>query len=116
MKIQNQGFDHVEFVVQDIEKQGQLYHRMGFEKVGERVQTSKGLKSALWAQGFVRVLLTQPDGTAAGENQNSVKFLRKHAEGVTVLAIDVADATAAYRESVERGAKSAMEPVTFRSP
>jgi 4-hydroxyphenylpyruvate dioxygenase len=116
MKIQNQGFDHVEFIVNDIAKHARTYERMGFEKVGERHLKEKGTKSALYAQGFVRILLTQSDGSIAAEKQDSVKFLRSQAEGICVLALDVDNATAAFHEATVRGARPAMQPTTFESP
>jgi 4-hydroxyphenylpyruvate dioxygenase len=116
MRIQNQGFDHVEFAVEEIGKHAATYRRMGFEKVGESRLAAKGLRSELWAQGLIRILLTQHDGTAAGEAQESTRFLRKHAEGICVLAVDVDDAAAAFRETVGRGARAAREPETFTSP
>ena len=70
MKIQNQGFDHVEFIVNDIAAHSRTYERMGFEKVGERHLKEKGTKSVLYAQGFVRILLTQSDGSPAAESQS----------------------------------------------
>jgi 4-hydroxyphenylpyruvate dioxygenase len=115
MKIQNQGFDHVEFIVEDVARHADMYSRMGFEKIGERHLPARGLKSALWAQGYVRILLTQSDGSPAAEKENAVKFLRQHAEGVCVLAVDVDDATKAFEETVRRGAKPAMEPKRFES-
>lgn len=115
MKIQNQGFDHVEFIVNDIAKHAATYQRMGFEKVGARALPAKGLRSELWAQGFVRILLTQPDGTAIAEQQECVKFLRNQAEGICVLAVDVDDAAAAFEETVAKGAKPARRPETFTS-
>jgi 4-hydroxyphenylpyruvate dioxygenase len=115
MKIQNQGFDHVEFIVNDIASQAKTYERMGFEKVGERVLPDKGLKSVLYAQGFVRIMLTQPDGSPAAEAQEATKFLRKHAEGICVLAVDVDDATAAFNETVSKGARPARKPEIFET-
>jgi 4-hydroxyphenylpyruvate dioxygenase len=116
MKIQNQGFDHVEFIVNDIAAHARTYERMGFEKIGERHLKEKGTKSVLYAQGFVRILLTQSDGSPAAEQQDSVKFLRAQAEGICVLAVDVDDATATFKETVARGAKPAMQPKVFESP
>lgn len=115
MKIQNQGFDHVEFVVESIATQTPVYERMGFEKIGDAHLTAKGLKRAVFAQGFVRIVLTEPDGSEVSEKQDSTRFLRNHAEGVCVLAVDVADATEAFNETVSRGAKPARAPETFRS-
>jgi 4-hydroxyphenylpyruvate dioxygenase len=116
MRIQNQGFDHVEFIVNDIAAHSRVYERMGFEKVGERHLRHKGTRSVLYAQGFVRILLTQSDGTSMAESQDCVRFLRAQAEGICVLALDVADAKAAFAGSVARGARPAMEPVTYESP
>jgi 4-hydroxyphenylpyruvate dioxygenase len=115
MKIQNQGFDHVEFIVNDIAAHGRVYERMGFEKIGERHLKEKGTKSVLFAQGHLRVLFTQPDGSSIAEQQESVKFLRKHAEGICVLAVDVDDATKAFEETVKKGARPAMPPQRFES-
>jgi len=114
-KFLNAGFDHVEFILKDVNSQTSAYERMGFEKVGERHLSKKGLKSVLWQQGFVRVLLTQSDGTPAAEKEESVKFLRNHAEAVCVLAVEVDDARAAYAETTANGARSARTPETFET-
>jgi 4-hydroxyphenylpyruvate dioxygenase len=114
-KFLNAGFDHVEFVLKNIDSQESMYLKMGFEKVGERHLPKKGLKSVLWQQGFVRILLTQSDGTPAAETQEAVKFLRNHAEAVCVLAVEVDDAKAAYAETVANGARSARAPETFET-
>src|ERR1700746_2632135 len=110
MKIQNQGFDHVEYVLNDIASHGKIYQRMGFEKVGERHLAKKGTRSALWQQGYIRVLLTQSDGTPAADKQLTTQFLKNHAEGCCVLALDVDDATRAFEETTKKGAKPAREP------
>ncbi|MBY0471068.1 4-hydroxyphenylpyruvate dioxygenase [bacterium] len=115
MKIQNQGFDHVEFAVNDIAKHVPMYQRMGFEMIGETHLKSKGLKKAVFAQGFIRVVLTQSDGSPAAQSQETIKFLNKQAEGICVLAIDVADAREAFEETTKRGAKPAMEPTKYES-
>ncbi len=115
-KIQNQGFDHVEFVVADLEKQNRIYERMGFEKIGERHLPNRGTKSVVWAQGFTRVMVTQSDGSSAGQKEESLKFLEKYAEGICTLAIDVSDAAAAFEETTRRGARAAMKPTVFESP
>ncbi len=117
MRFENQGFDHVEFILNDITASAAMYKRMGFEKIGERTATAKGTRTEVWAQGFVRILLTQPiAGNKAAESQESVKFLRAQDEGVCVLAVDVADPAAAFRETVAKGAKPAMEPKTYETP
>lgn len=118
MKIQNQGFDHVEFVVNDVLAQGKVYERMGFEKLGSRTLASQGTMSVLYGQGAVRILLTQALAGADADSQSkseSLKFLKSQAEGICVLAVDVDDATQAFEETVARGAKPAMAPRRFES-
>lgn len=118
MRFQNQGFDHVEYVVNDISTYAPAFTRMGFEKIGERKLPGRGIKSALYAQGFVRILLSQPDG-ALGDSAKKdlgMKFLETQAEGVCVLAVDVDNATQAFEETTKRGARPAMEPKTYESP
>jgi 4-hydroxyphenylpyruvate dioxygenase len=118
MKIQNQGFDHVEFVVNDAVEHGRVYERMGFEKLGSRTLASQGTQSVLYGQGLVRILLTQPvlgAPAAALENSPAMKFLKSQAEGVCVLALDVDNATQAFEQAVARGAKPAMAPRKFES-
>jgi 4-hydroxyphenylpyruvate dioxygenase len=118
MKIQNQGFDHVEFVVNDALAQGKVYERMGFEKLGSRTLASQGTMSVLYGQGLVRILLTQPlagADAAAQAKSEPLKFLKSQAEGICVLAVDVDDATKAFEETVARGAKPAMAPRRFES-
>ncbi len=116
MKILNQGFDHVEFIVNDIAAHAPIYERMGFEKVGEREFKSQGTRSVVYAQGLIRIMLTQPDGTPAAEHNLAVQFLRAQAEGICVLAVEVDNATAAFNETVGRGARPARKPETFESP
>jgi len=116
MKLLNTGFDHVEFAVNDIAQHSEMYRKMGFEQVGERHLRDRGTKSVLWQQGFIRILLTQSDGTPAAEKDPAVKFLRTQAEGVCVLGVEVEDAAAEYAAAVSRGGKSAMAPKTYETP
>jgi 4-hydroxyphenylpyruvate dioxygenase len=115
MKFENQGFDHVEFILNRIAPMSAKYLRMGFEKVGE--SRAKGLKREVYAQGFVRIILSEPvAGDTSAESTEAVKFLRAQDEGICVLAVDVADPAAAFRESVAKGAKPALAPVTYETP
>ena len=115
MKIQNQGFDHVEFVVHDLAHHEDIYKRMGFERIGSRELKSRGLKSTLWAQGFVRILLTQVDLAKAPDTDPRARFLREHGEGICTLAVDVDSAEGAYKLTTSKGARSAMAPQSWDS-
>lgn len=115
MKFQNEGFDHVEFVVEKIAPLVATYKRMGFEVIGERdASATRGTRTVAMAQGFVRILLTEPV-SSLGESQDAVKFLRAQSEGVCVLAVDVDDAEEAFEEAVACGARVAMEPQHFET-
>jgi len=116
LKLKNEGFDHVEYIVESIARRGNVYERMGYEKVGERHLTKRGIRSSLYQQGRIRILLTESDGTPAAEKENCVQFLRHQSEGVCVLAVEVENATEAFKSAVARGAKPAMEPQMYESP
>jgi 4-hydroxyphenylpyruvate dioxygenase len=115
MQILNQGFDHVEYVLKDITPMQGVFARMGFEKIGERQSVQGGTRSVAMAQGLVRVLLTEPTASAPVATSHSVQFLNQHAEGICLLAIEVADATQAFEETVGKGARPAMEPQKFQT-
>lgn len=103
------GTDHIEFYVGNA-KQAALYyqHCLGFELVayagpetGVRDRASYVLK-----QDKIRFVLTtsmQPDSEIA-------EHVRKHGDGVKVLALWVDDATKSFQETTVRGAEPAHAP------
>lgn len=107
----NHGFDHIEFVVDDIQKHASMYKGLGFEKVGERNLSDRGIRSEVYSQGFVRMMLTE----SKNENEYQTSFHKKHGDGICVLALEVSDSKAIYEASIQNGAKSALEPTTFNS-
>ncbi len=110
MNILNQGFDHVEFYVGQIEPHETMWQKLGFERIGTAEYPALGKRSAVWAQGRVRVVLTQFNAT--GAQQPGAMFHNAHGDGIGVIAVEVDDAAAAYQETVSRGAISALAPVT----
>lgn len=113
MKFLNQGFDHIEWSVSDVSSHAPLYKKMGFEKIGERRLPNKGSHSELWAQGGLRVLLTQYDTHSTDEG---ARFLKNHGDGIAVVALEVEDAAKAFHETTSRGARPALKPTRFESP
>lgn len=114
MKMQNQGFDYIEFTVGELRPHVNMYEDMGFEKIGERTLSGeRASKSVLYAQGSLRILLTQPEPSS---KSMASEFLKKHGDGICCLALDVEDATAAFQETTGRGARPALEPQVFESP
>lgn len=115
MKILNQGFDHVEFVVANASHHEQTWKRMGFEKIADVSQAEIGTRRVVMAQGLVRLILSEFDGTPRAQEQLGSQFLKKHGDGICVLAIEVDDAAAAFKEVVARGARPAQEPQVFEA-
>jgi 4-hydroxyphenylpyruvate dioxygenase len=116
MKLLNQGFDHVEFCVNDIAPHQSMWEKMGFEKIADVEVPSKGARQVVMAQGFVRLLLTRYDDSANARAQPGYAFLQAHGDGICVLAAEVEDSAATYQEVVAKGARPAMKPTVFETP
>ncbi|MES2140409.1 MAG: 4-hydroxyphenylpyruvate dioxygenase [Bacteroidota bacterium] len=103
------GTDYVEFYVGNA-KQAAHYYKTAF---GFQSLAYKGLEtgcrdysSYVLAQGKIRIVLTTPLNSKSPINEH----LRKHGDGVKVVALWVDDATKSYNETISRGARSFMEP------
>ncbi len=107
------GTDHIEFYVGNARQASLFYqHCMGFELVayagpetGVRDRASYVLK-----QDKIHFVLTtslQPDSEIS-------EHVKKHGDGVKVLALWVDDATQSFHETTRRGAEAAKEPTTLR--
>ena len=104
------GTDYVEFYVGNA-KQSAHYYKTAFGyqslayaglETGVRDRTSYVLK-----QDKIRLVLTTP----LNENSPINDHLRKHGDGVKIVALWVENATSAYEETIKRGARSFMEPI-----
>ena len=105
------GTDYVEFYVGNA-KQAAYYYQtaFGFQplaysglETGDKEKTSFVLR-----QGKITLVFTAPLTPESPINDH----LRKHGDGVKVIALWVDDAEKAYRETTNRDAKSYLEPVT----
>jgi len=103
------GTDYVEFYVGNA-KQSAHYYKTAFGyqslayaglETGVRDRTSYVLK-----QDKIRIVLTTP----LTQDSPIHDHLKKHGDGVKVVALWVDDATSAYNETTKRGARSFMEP------
>jgi 4-hydroxyphenylpyruvate dioxygenase len=103
------GTDYVELYVGNA-KQSAHYYKTAFGyqslayaglETGIRDRTSYVLK-----QDKIRLVLTTPLNQDSPINDH----LRKHGDGVKIVALWVEDATSAYQETMKRGAVSFMEP------
>jgi 4-hydroxyphenylpyruvate dioxygenase len=103
------GTDYVEFYVGNAKQSAHYYKTaFGFQsfaykglETGCREYTSYVLK-----QDKIRLVLTTPLNSSSPINEH----LRKHGDGVKVIALWVEDATKSWEETTKRGAKSFMEP------
>lgn len=115
MKFLNQGFDHVEFVVNKIEEHESMWTRMGFEKTADVQVPIRGARHVVMSQGFVRILMTEYNDSAEAKAELGYAFLKSHGDGICTLAVEVEDAAALYNEVVERGARPAVPPFHHES-
>lgn len=104
------GTDYVEFYVGNAKQAAHFYKTaFGFQshaysglETGVRDRASYVLK-----QDKIRLVLT----TALNSESPIGEHVKKHGDGVKIVALWVEDARKAYEETTKRGAKSFMEPV-----
>lgn len=105
------GTDHVEMYVGNAKQAAHYYKTaFGFQEVAYAgLETGqKDRISFVLQQGKIRLVLT------AGLNPECEIWdhVRQHGDGVKVVALEVEDATRSFEETVNRGAKPFLEPVT----
>jgi 4-hydroxyphenylpyruvate dioxygenase len=103
------GTDYVEFYVGNA-KQAAHYYKTAF---GFQSMAYAGLETGLrdrasyvLKQDKIRIVLT----TALNSNSPIGEHVKKHGDGVKVIALWVEDARKSFEETVKRGAKPFMEP------
>ena len=105
------GTDYLELYVSNAKQAAHFYKSaFGFQSLAYAgLETGlKDRESYVVVQDKIRLVLTSPlkSGTKIGEH------IDRHGDGVKVIALWVDDATAAYRNAMERGATSYLEPTT----
>lgn len=104
------GMDHVEFYVGNARQSAQFYRTvLGFSIKGYKGPETGHRETAsyLLEQGKIRLVLT---GAMSSSHPVS-EHVRKHGDGVKVLALEVDDAARSLRETVARGARQVQELV-----
>jgi 4-hydroxyphenylpyruvate dioxygenase len=105
------GTDYIEFYVGNA-KQSAMYYQsaFGYELVAYRGPETGSKKEVSYVlqQEKIRIVLT----SALLAEHPIVDHVTKHGDGVKVLALWVDDATDAYQKAIDRGAESAMKPIT----
>jgi 4-hydroxyphenylpyruvate dioxygenase len=104
------GTDYVELYVGNA-KQSAHYYKTAF---GFQSEAYAGLETGLkdhvsyvLKQDKIRLVLTTPLTSDSPINEH----IKKHGDGVKVIALWVEDATKAFEETTKRGAKPFMEPI-----
>jgi 4-hydroxyphenylpyruvate dioxygenase len=103
------GWDYLELWVGNAKQAAYFYeHALGFTRTayagpetGVRDRASHVLE-----QGEIRFVLTSP----LREEHEITRHQAKHGDGVRDIALTVPDATEAYRQAVQRGARGVSEP------
>ncbi len=107
------GTDFVEFYVGNAKQAAHFYKTaFGFQSLAYKgLETgSKDEVSYVLQQGKIKLVLTTPLNSKSPINDH----LRKHGDGVKVIALWVEDAHKAYEETTKRGAKSYFDPKIHR--
>ena len=104
------GTDYVEFYVGNAKQAAHFYKTaFGFQSYAY-AGLETGLKdrvSYVLKQDKIRLVLT----TALNSQSDIGEHVKKHGDGVKVIALWVDDARKSYEETIKRGAKSYMEPI-----
>ena len=103
------GTDYVEFYVGNAKQAAHFYKTaFGFQSLAYAgLETGvKDRASYVLKQDKIRLVLT----TALNSNSAIGEHVKKHGDGVKVIALWVDDATASFNETVKRGAKPFMQP------
>ncbi len=107
------GTDYIEFYCGNAKQSAFYYmHMFGFDLVAYSGPETgvKHKASYVLQQNKVRLVLT----SALQPSSEISEHVKKHGDGVKVLALWVDDATQSYIETTKRGAIGVMEPETFK--
>lgn len=103
-------FDYLEYAVGDIESVGKLYDKFGFEKAATREIAERKLRSVLYVQNDIKILLSHSEDA----NDFVAKYVATHGDGVCNLAFRCKDAVTAFETAVSRGATAASAPKAYK--
>jgi 4-hydroxyphenylpyruvate dioxygenase len=103
------GWDHVELWVGNAKQAAYFYENaLGFTRTAYSGPETgvRDRASYVVEQGDIRIVLT----TALREDHEVTRHHARHGDGVRDIALAVPDATEAYRQAVQRGARAVREP------
>ncbi|HEX7582453.1 MAG TPA: 4-hydroxyphenylpyruvate dioxygenase [Gaiellaceae bacterium] len=103
------GWDYIELWVGNAKQAAYFYeHAMGFSRTAYSGPETgvRDRASYVLEQGDIRLVVTSP----VREESDITKHQARHGDGVKDIALAVPDATEAYRQAVQRGARGVAEP------
>jgi 4-hydroxyphenylpyruvate dioxygenase len=103
------GTDHVELYVGNAKQAAHYYKTaFGFQELAYRGLETGNRESCSYVlmQGKIRLVLTTP----LTSNSPIAEHIKKHGDGVKVIALEVDDVKTAYYETMRRGAQSVFAP------
>ena len=103
------GWDSIELWVGNAKQAAYFYeHAMGFSRTAYSGPETgvRDRASYVLEQGDIRLVVT----SAVREESDITKHHARHGDGVKDIALTVPDATEAYRQAVQRGARGVAEP------
>lgn len=106
------GTDYIEFYVGNAKQAAHYYKTaFGFQSVAYAGPETgvRDRASYVLQQGKIRLVLT----TGLKSDSPINEHVKKHGDGVKILALWVDDAYAAFEETTKRGGKPYLEPVTL---
>jgi 4-hydroxyphenylpyruvate dioxygenase len=106
------GWDHVELWVGNAKQAAFFYeHAFGFTRTAYAGPETgvRDRASYVLEQGDIRLVAT----SALREDGEIARHAIRHGDGVRDIALAVPDATEAYRQAVQRGARGVIEPHTL---
>jgi len=109
--LQLTGTDHIEFYVGNAKQAAHFYKTaFGFQSLAYAGPETgvKDRASYVLQQGKIRLILTTP----LTSTDAMAKHVFHHGDGVKIIALGVEDAYDAFHQTVSRGAKPAVEPMT----
>lgn len=106
------GTDYIELYVGNAKQAAHFYKTaFGFQSLAYAGPETgvRDRASYVLQQGKIRLVLT----TALKSDSPISEHVKKHGDGVKILALWVDDAYKAYKDTTERGGKSYLEPITL---
>ena len=105
------GWDHIELWVGNAKQAAYFYENaFGFTRTAYAGPETgvRDRASYVVEQGDIRLVLT----SALREEHETARHHCRHGDGVKDISLEVPDATEAYRQAVQRGARGVVEPQT----